>query len=148
MGLVNASSDADARDLRARRPAGRRHRDQLRVRRARIDATQPARPVRPRRFILREHRQSLNVSGNDLLQYWEADDATDVILLYLESFGNPRRFARIARRVARRKPIVAVKSGRTPASARAASSHTAAWPARTAPPTRYSPKRASYASTP
>src|SRR5215510_7233355 len=57
-----------------------------------------------------------DVSGNDLLQYWEADDATDVILLYLESFGNPRRFARIARRVARRKPIVAVKSGRTAAA--------------------------------
>ncbi|MBO0859914.1 MAG: GNAT family N-acetyltransferase [Chloracidobacterium sp.] len=67
-----------------------------------------------------------DVSGNDLLQYWEADDATEVILLYLESFGNPRRFARIARRVARRKPIVAVKSGRTPAGALAASSHTAA----------------------
>jgi acetyl coenzyme A synthetase (ADP forming)-like protein len=67
-----------------------------------------------------------DVSGNDLLQYWEADDATEVILLYLESFGNPRRFARIARRVARRKPIVAVKSGRTPGGARAASSHTAA----------------------
>lgn len=67
-----------------------------------------------------------DVSGNDLLQYWEADDATDVILLYLESFGNPRRFAPIARRVARRKPIVAVKSGRTAAGAKAASSHTAA----------------------
>jgi acetate---CoA ligase (ADP-forming) len=67
-----------------------------------------------------------DVSGNDLLQYWEGDEATDVILLYLESFGNPRRFARIARRVSRAKPIVAVKSGRTPAGARAASSHTAA----------------------
>ena len=67
-----------------------------------------------------------DVSGNDLLQYWEADDATEVILLYLESFGNPRRFARIARRVARRKPIVAVKAGRTTAGAKAASSHTAA----------------------
>jgi acetate---CoA ligase (ADP-forming) len=67
-----------------------------------------------------------DVSGNDLLQYWEADDATEVILLYLESFGNPRRFARIARRVARRKPIVAVKAGRTVAGAKAASSHTAA----------------------
>jgi acetyl coenzyme A synthetase (ADP forming)-like protein len=67
-----------------------------------------------------------DVSGNDLLQYWEADEATDVILLYLESFGNPRRFARIARRVSRAKPIVAVKSGRTAAGARAASSHTAA----------------------
>ncbi len=54
-----------------------------------------------------------DVSGNDLLQYWESDDATDVILLYVESFGNPRRFARIARRVSRRKPIIAVKSGRT-----------------------------------
>ncbi len=67
-----------------------------------------------------------DVSGNDLLQYWESDEATSVILLYLESFGNPRRFARIARRVSRRKPIVAVKSGRTDAGARAASSHTAA----------------------
>ncbi len=67
-----------------------------------------------------------DVSGNDLLQYWESDENTDVILLYLESFGNPRRFARIARRVSRAKPIVAVKSGRTAAGAVAASSHTAA----------------------
>jgi acetyl coenzyme A synthetase (ADP forming)-like protein len=67
-----------------------------------------------------------DVSGNDLLQYWEEDPNTDVILLYLESFGNPRRFARIARRVSRRKPIVAVKSGRTTAGTRAAGSHTAA----------------------
>jgi acetyl coenzyme A synthetase (ADP forming)-like protein len=67
-----------------------------------------------------------DVSGNDLLQYWEQDDATEVILLYLESFGNPRKFARLARRIARNKPIVAVKSGRTPAGTRAASSHTAA----------------------
>lgn len=67
-----------------------------------------------------------DVSGNDLLQYWEADEATHVVLLYLESFGNPRRFARIARRVARHKPIVAVKAGRTTAGAKAASSHTAA----------------------
>jgi len=54
-----------------------------------------------------------DVSGNDLLQYWEEDEATDVVLLYLESIGNPRKFARIARRVARRKPVVAVKSGRS-----------------------------------
>ena len=67
-----------------------------------------------------------DVSGNDLLQYWEDDPRTDVILLYLESFGNPTKFARIARRISRRKPIVAVKSGRTPAGSRAASSHTAA----------------------
>lgn len=67
-----------------------------------------------------------DVSGNDLLQYWEEDDQTDVILLYLESFGNPRRFSRIARRVSRRKPIIAVKSGRTGAGRRAAGSHTAA----------------------
>jgi acetyl coenzyme A synthetase (ADP forming)-like protein len=67
-----------------------------------------------------------DVSGNDLLQYWESDEATDVILLYLEGFGNPRRFSRIARRVSRRKPVVAVKSGRTAGGARAASSHTAA----------------------
>lgn len=67
-----------------------------------------------------------DVSGNDLLQYWETDENTSVILLYLESFGNPRRFARIARRVSRAKPVVAVKSGRTVAGKRAAGSHTAA----------------------
>jgi acyl-CoA synthetase (NDP forming) len=58
-----------------------------------------------------------DVSGNDLLQYWERDPATDVVLLYLESFGNPRKFARLARRVARTKPVVAVKSGRYAAAA-------------------------------
>ncbi|HVA09543.1 MAG TPA: GNAT family N-acetyltransferase, partial [Acidimicrobiales bacterium] len=67
-----------------------------------------------------------DVSGNDLLQWWEEDDATRVILLYLESFGNPRKFNRIARGVGRSKPIVAVKSGRSTAGSRAASSHTAA----------------------
>jgi acetate---CoA ligase (ADP-forming) len=67
-----------------------------------------------------------DVSGNDLLQYWAEDPRTDVILLYLESFGNPRKFAEIARRVARSKPIVAVKAGRSGAGARAASSHTGA----------------------
>jgi acyl-CoA synthetase (NDP forming) len=67
-----------------------------------------------------------DVSSNDLLEYWEADDLTGVVLLYLESFGNPRRFARIARRVGRRKPVVAVKAGRTSAGRRAAGSHTAA----------------------
>ena len=67
-----------------------------------------------------------DISGNDLLQYWEEDGRTRVILLYLESFGNPRRFSRIARRVGRAKPIVAVKAGRTGAGRRAAGSHTAA----------------------
>jgi len=67
-----------------------------------------------------------DISGNDLLLYWEDDPATDVIVLYLESFGNPRRFGRIARRIGKKKPIIAVKSGRTPAGTRAASSHTGA----------------------
>ncbi|MBM3133162.1 MAG: GNAT family N-acetyltransferase, partial [Chloroflexi bacterium] len=67
-----------------------------------------------------------DVSSNDLLQYWADDPATKVILLYLESFGNPIKFARIARSVAKVKPIVAVKSGRTPAGSRAAASHTGA----------------------
>jgi acetyl coenzyme A synthetase (ADP forming)-like protein len=67
-----------------------------------------------------------DVSSNDLLEYWGQDPQTDVVMLYLESFGNPRRFARIARRVALTKPIVAVKSGRTTSGRRAASSHTAA----------------------
>ncbi len=52
-----------------------------------------------------------DVSGNDLLQYWQEDSTTEVILLYLESIGNPRKFSRLARRVSRTKPIVAVKSG-------------------------------------
>jgi acetyl coenzyme A synthetase (ADP forming)-like protein len=67
-----------------------------------------------------------DVSSNDLLEYWEDDPNTDVVLLYLESFGNPRKFARVARRLARTKPIVAMKAGRTTAGAKAASSHTAA----------------------
>jgi len=67
-----------------------------------------------------------DISANDMLQYWEQDPATKVILLYLESFGNPRKFARIARRVSAIKPIVVVKSGSSPAGSRAASSHTGA----------------------
>jgi acyl-CoA synthetase (NDP forming)/GNAT superfamily N-acetyltransferase len=54
-----------------------------------------------------------DVSGNDLLQYWLEDDATEVVLLYLESIGNPRKFSRVARGVSRRKPVIAVRSGRT-----------------------------------
>jgi acetyl coenzyme A synthetase (ADP forming)-like protein len=67
-----------------------------------------------------------DVSSNDLLEYWEDDPETGLVALYLESFGNPRRFGRIARRVARKKPILAMKSGTTATGARAASSHTAA----------------------
>lgn len=54
-----------------------------------------------------------DVSANDLLQYWEDDEATSLVLLYLESIGNPRKFARVARRLGVRKPIVAVRSGRS-----------------------------------
>ena len=68
----------------------------------------------------------IDVSGNDLIQYRAEDPRTSVILLYLESFGNPKKFGEIARRVARIKPIVAVKAGRSGAGARAASSHTGA----------------------
>lgn len=67
-----------------------------------------------------------DISGNDLLNYWETDPRTDVIVLYLESVGNPRKFVRIARRVGKQKPIVVVKSGRSTAGARATSSHTGA----------------------
>lgn len=67
-----------------------------------------------------------DISGNDLITYWESDPRTDVILLYLESFGNPRKFSRIAQRVGRHKPIAVVKSGRSRAGARATSSHTGA----------------------
>ena len=60
----------------------------------------------------------LDVSGNDLLQFWRDDPRTEVVLLYLETFGNPRKFTRIARQIARSKPIVAVKSGHTLAAER------------------------------
>jgi len=67
-----------------------------------------------------------DVSSNDLLQYWEKDPSTRVILLYLESFGNPKKFVRIARSITPTKPVIVVKSGRTSAGFRAATSHTGA----------------------
>ena len=67
-----------------------------------------------------------DVSVNDLLEYWEHDPRTSVILLYVESFGNPSKFSTLARRISRTKPIVALKSGRSTAGARAAASHTGA----------------------
>jgi acetate---CoA ligase (ADP-forming) len=67
-----------------------------------------------------------DVSSNDLLEWWTDDDGTDLVLLYVESFGNPRSFARIARRLAREKPVLAMKSGVTGSGQRAAGSHTAA----------------------
>ncbi|MEN8151145.1 MAG: acetate--CoA ligase family protein [Planctomycetota bacterium] len=87
-----------------------------------------------------EHAQALNLGtsmfismGNkadvntlDILEYWEDDPDTDLILMYLESFGDPREFTKLARRIVRKKPVIAVKSGRTLAGARAASSHTGA----------------------
>ena len=67
-----------------------------------------------------------DVSSNDLLEWWEEDAATELVLLYVESFGNPRKFGRLAQRVARRKPVLALKSGTSKAGQRAAASHTAA----------------------
>ena len=67
-----------------------------------------------------------DVSGNDLLLAWEDDPETKTILMYIENFGNPKNFVRIARRVTKKKPIIAVKSGRTEAGGRAAVSHTGA----------------------
>ncbi|MEU8712477.1 GNAT family N-acetyltransferase [Streptomyces sp. NPDC048663] len=67
-----------------------------------------------------------DVSGNDMLQWWETDGRTDLALLHLESFGNPRAFSRTARRVARRMPVLTVDAGRSTAGRRAAASHTAA----------------------
>ena len=67
-----------------------------------------------------------DVSGNDVLQYWEEDPSTDVALLYLETFGNARRFTRVARRVACRKPVLCVKSARSRAGREAARAHIAA----------------------
>ncbi|MFI7542510.1 GNAT family N-acetyltransferase [Actinoplanes sp. NPDC049599] len=67
-----------------------------------------------------------DVSGNDLIAYWHDDPATKAVALYLESFGNPRKFARTVRALSRRKPVLAVKSGRSLAGQRAGASHTAA----------------------
>jgi len=65
-----------------------------------------------------------DVSSNELLQYWEDDPDTDVVLLYLESFGNPRKFTRIARSITAKKPVVAVTSNRTPLQMRVSNSQT------------------------
>ena len=67
-----------------------------------------------------------DVSANDMLLDLESDPNTEIILMYLESFGNPRKFTQIARRLSKKKPIIAVKAGRTRAGARAATSHTGA----------------------
>ncbi|HVP02733.1 MAG TPA: acetate--CoA ligase family protein [Solirubrobacteraceae bacterium] len=67
-----------------------------------------------------------DISGNDLLRYWERDAGTDAVLLYLESLGNPRRFGQIVRRMSARTPVIVVKAGRSVAGRRAATSHTGA----------------------
>ncbi len=67
-----------------------------------------------------------DISGNHLVKYWSEDPQTGIILMYLESFGNPREFTSLAREITRKKPIIAVKAGRTRAGIRAASSHTGA----------------------
>ncbi|MFJ3306686.1 GNAT family N-acetyltransferase [Streptomyces sp. NPDC086549] len=72
-----------------------------------------------------------DVSGNDMLQWWESDRRTELALLHLESFGNPRAFSRTARRVTRRIPVLTVDAGRTDAGRKAAASHTAAAATRT-----------------
>ncbi len=68
----------------------------------------------------------MDVAGDDLLDYWDHDKRTKVIALYLESFGDPRKFTALARRITRKKPIIVVKSGTTAAGSRAATSHTGA----------------------
>ena len=72
-----------------------------------------------------------DLSGNDFLEYWEQDPDTSVLLLYLESFGNPRRFGRIARRITTAKPIVAVKRAGRPAGARRRRAPARCWRRRT-----------------
>ena len=109
-----------------RSPARRADRLPLAERRHRYRADGGSRPAAARTLEFVSVGNKADISSNDLLEYWENDRATDVILLYLESFGNPRRFTRIARRVSQRKPILAVKSGRSAAGARATTSHTGA----------------------
>jgi len=81
---------------------------------------------RPYSWTFNNDMNGDGVSGNDLLLHWEDDPAIGVILMYVENFGNPRRFLEIASRVTRKKPIIVVKSGRSRVGARAASSHTGA----------------------
>jgi succinyl-CoA synthetase alpha subunit/predicted peroxiredoxin len=69
-----------------------------------------------------------DISSNDMLMWWEQDNTTRLAVLYLESFGNPRKFARTARRAGRRMPVLAVHAGRSAAGQQAAASHTAAAP--------------------
>jgi acyl-CoA synthetase (NDP forming) len=68
----------------------------------------------------------LDVSSNDMLMWWEQDGVTRLAVLYIESFGNPRKFARTARRVSAGMPVLTVHAGRSAAGQRAAASHTAA----------------------
>jgi acyl-CoA synthetase (NDP forming)/GNAT superfamily N-acetyltransferase len=68
----------------------------------------------------------LDVSSNDMLMWWEQDGQTKLAVLYIESFGNPRKFARTARRVGARMPVLTVHAGRSEAGQQAAASHTAA----------------------
>jgi len=67
-----------------------------------------------------------DVSSNDLLTWWEQDGTTELAVLYIESFGNPRKFARTARRLGARMPVLAVQAGRSAIGQQAAASHTAA----------------------
>jgi len=67
----------------------------------------------------------LDISSNDLLMWWSQDPGTRFAVLYLESFGNPRKFARLARRIARQKPVLAIRAATSEAGQRAAASHTA-----------------------
>ncbi|MDI3299562.1 MAG: GNAT family N-acetyltransferase [Bacillota bacterium] len=71
-----------------------------------------------------------DVSGNDCLQYWEDDPETEMIALYLESFGNPRKFSRICRRITPRKPVLVVRGARTPAGVEVSEARQAAGQAR------------------
>ena len=114
------------RDVRADRTGRGECRVPLAVGRARHRVAQPGRGAGDRHLRVRLGRQQGRRERQRPAPVLGRRPATDVVLLYLESFGNPRKFARLARRISLRKPIVAVKSGRTPAGSRAASSHTAA----------------------
>ena len=126
LGVLNTAQPSQ-RDVRARHAAGR---DGSRSRRraarwgSRRSTSRPSARSALSSFVSLGDRADL--SSNDFLQYWGADAGTEAVLLYLESFGNPRNFGQVARRVASTKPVIAVKSGRTRAGQRAASSHTGA----------------------
>ena len=131
LGVLNTAPGRAQRDLRPAVAAGGQRRLRHPERRARAGADRHRRRRGLGLSSFASVGNKADISGNDLLQYWEDDERTDVALLYLESFGNPRRFARIARRVGRKQ---ADRRGQERPLPGGRARHLAPIPARCSPP--------------